>query len=156
MRQETAYNKLVARKDDDYYFCDYIFKNDENFKGATGSILRPISKDEHEYNTSEEGLLEYLGELWQDAVASGNTEMGKAEWCEWVYEIDGDNAIYDLSYHNLHEQLREIGISEEDFPVIVCSGGGRCFNADDEFDEVYDQELLDKIRAIETKNVVTV
>lgn len=155
MRQQTDYNKLVGRKGDEYYFCDYIFDHGDNFKGATGTVLVPISKDEYEERTSEDGLLDYLGEHWQGAVSSGETEMSKSEWVQWVYDVDGDDALFDFSGSNLWDQLREIGITEEEFPVIQCQGGGRCFGRFEDFDEIYDQELWEKIQAIESQQIAS-
>lgn len=153
MRNQVNYNKLVARRGDEFVFCDYTFE-DGNFKGATGSVLRPVSQDEYDERTSESGLIDYLGELWPDAVSSGNTEMGKAEWCQYVYDADGDDTLWDMSYSNFWDQLRAIGFPEDEYPVIECTGGGRCFSHDEEFDEVYDADLLAKIRAIETPKAV--
>lgn len=153
MRTQTTYNKLVARRDGEYLFCDYIFE-DGDFKGATGTCLRPVSREEYDERTSEDGLVDYLGDLWQDAVASGNTDKGKAEWCQYVYDCDGDEALYDFSGGNLWDQLRAIGLGEDEFPVIECVGGGRCFGVNDNYDEIYNAALLAQIRAIETPSAV--
>jgi len=153
MRQATTYNKLVARRDNEFLFCDDIFDyGDNGLKGATGTVLRPVPKDEYEERTSEQGLVDYLGELWQGTVQAGDTKMGKAEWCQYVYDSDGDDVLYDFSGSNLWEQLRAIGYSEDEYPVIECIGGGRCFSSDDtSYDEVYDDALLEKIRGIEQR-----
>lgn len=151
-RIEKKYNKLVAQKDNEFFFCDDIFEyKDVSLKGATGTILRPVSKEEYEQRTSSDGLYDNLGELWQQAVEAGNTELGKQEWCDQVFSIDGDEAIFDLSGYNLWDQLRAIGYTEDEYPIFECTGGGRCFGRHDNYDKVYDQELLDKIKAIEAE-----
>ena len=83
------------------------------------------------------------------SVNDGKTEQSLDEWISDVLMYDGDEAIFDFSGYNLWEQLRELGLTEEEYPVFECSGGGRCFSSDIEFDEVYDEELLKKIKEIE-------
>lgn len=148
-RKETRYDKLVGEKDGDFYFCDYIFYEGEDFKGATGTVLTPVTKEDYLDRTEGEGLLDYLREIWQQAVSAGQTEKSLEDWAEEVINIDGDEAVFDLSGYDLWGQLRQIGYNEEEYPVFQCSGGGRCFGRFDKFDKVYDQELLDKIRKIE-------
>lgn len=148
-RQEDHYNKLVARIGDGYYFCDYIF-HDDRFKGATGSIMRPVSEAEAEdrrENYDEDG------EMWKNAVADDRTTLGKDDWWELVLNTDGDEAVYDLSYADTYgEALMELLHNRgEDVELVECVGGGRCFHEDTEYDEVFDQELLDKINEVESK-----
>ena len=47
-REQTNYNKLVGRIGNEYYFCDYIFRHSPDFKGATASILCPVSRGEYD------------------------------------------------------------------------------------------------------------
>jgi len=156
MRTETKYNKLVGRIGNSYYFCDDIFKYNDNFQGATATVLEPVSREEYDERTSEDGLIDYLGECWKDAVANDSTTMGEAEWCQYAYDVDGDEILFDFSGSNLWNQLRDLGMSEEDYPVFACTGGGRSFSHDQEFDEVYDADLLAKIKAVETREPATV
>lgn len=151
MREQTTYNKLVGRKGDHYYFCDAIFSYGNSFKGATGTILVPISKDEYDERMSDSNIESYLEDDWYNAVAAKQTTLGLEDWIEFVRDSDGDENIVfpEIIDDSRSEVLRELGLTEEDFPVIECSGGGRCFHADDEFDEVYDAELLQKIREAE-------
>jgi hypothetical protein len=149
-RQETKYNKLVGIIDDEYCFLDYTFK-DGDFMGACGTILQPITRKQYEYDTSEDSLLERLGEWWKNAVDNNSTELGKVEWVRDIYNRDGDDALYDLSGYDLWDQLRNIGLTEEDYPVFNCIGGGRCFDKNMKFDKVYDQKLVDIINQYEKK-----
>lgn len=120
------------------------------FKGATATVLRPVSKDEYDERTSPDGLMDYLGDHWKEAVAADATTMGQTEWVQYVFDTDGDDSLFDQSGSNLWGQLRAIGLDEELYPLFECTGGGRSFSRDQEFDEVYDAELLVKIRAIES------
>mgnify|MGYP001617477109 CR=1 FL=1 len=156
MRHETKYNKLVGRIGDAYYFCDGIFKYDDSFQGATATVLEPVSLDEYEERTSPSGLLDYLGDHWKDAVADDATTLGQSEWCEWTYNVDGDEMLWNHSGYDLWDQLRDLGLSEEEYPLFTCSGGGRSFSPDMQFDEIYDPALWSKIQAVETKESVAV
>ena len=149
-RDQVNYNLLVAEKDGEFYFCDYIFKHTDGFKGATGSILRPISKGEYEERTTLEYLLDSYEDIWRESVSDGSTTQGLEDWCQHVSDIDGDEAFFDLSYPELWEQLRDLGYSEKEYPVFECTGGGRCFGNNDKYDKIYNQELLDKITEIES------
>lgn len=150
MKQQTNYNKLVGRTGDEYYFCDYIFTHADDFKGATGSVLRPVSKAEYEERTSQEELEDRFSDVWREAVASGSTTDSLSVWVEQAFDIDGDEMVFDLSYSRYWDQLRELGFNDEEYPLFECTGGGRCFSKDIKFDEVYDQGLLNKIIAIES------
>lgn len=39
-----------------FYFCDSLFEYIDNFKGATGSVLRPVSKDEYDERTDPDNI----------------------------------------------------------------------------------------------------
>jgi len=151
--KKTKYDKLVGRVGNEYHFCDGIFEYKDGMCRATGTILVPVSREEYEDRTDPEG--DYVRDMflyhWQELVQSGNTEEGFKEWIENVLRWEGDEAIFDFSGYDLWEQLRKLGMSEEDYPVFECVGCGRCL-ADTEFDEVYDKELLKKIIEIENKD----
>lgn len=149
-REETRYDKLVGRIGENYYFLDYTFKHGE-FKGATATILRPVDIDEHKDKTNPESdaCKDYFRELWQIAVSDGITEDGLDDWVEQIINIDGDEAVFDFSGYHLWEQLRKIGLSEEEYPVFECVGGGRSFSIDMEWNEIYDVELWEEIKKFE-------
>lgn len=149
-REQNNHHKLVGRIGNDYYFLDYTFA-DGDFKGATGTVLTPISKSEYEDRTDPESetCQDWFREIWKMAVEDDKTEEGLTEWVENVINIDGDEAVFDFSGYNLWDQLREIGLSEDDYPVFECIGCGRCFDVDMEFDEIYDKELWEEIKQYE-------
>jgi hypothetical protein len=157
------YDALVGRVGDEYYFLDEIFKYKDGFKGATGTVVMPVSKAYYEYATSEDGILE----RYMDA-------MGEDEWISTLgldredFEDEDDlikaieNGIYQLYYvgelnpfeevgSDLEEQMRALPqfASSEEYPVFGVIGGGRIFGKDVVFDEIYNQELYDKIKQIE-------
>lgn len=147
-RKQRDYGKLVAKQDDEYIILDYIFE-DKNFKGATGTRLRPVPKSEYDERMSPEYQREYMRELWEMAVQEGRTDDGLDDWIE--YQDLGEDWVFDLSYmHEYWPQIRALGYSEEDYPVIECTGGGRCFTKGDKYDHVYNKTLLKEIEKVES------
>lgn len=70
-----------------------------------------------------------------------------------VLNVDGDEVVFDFSDCDLWNILREAisKLTEEDYPVFECTGGGRSFSSDMMWDEIYNQELWEKIKEIETQ-----
>lgn len=145
---KVIYNKLVGEKNGEYYFCDYIFDDGKGFKGATATILVPVSKEEYDERTSLEGAKERFEDLWRETVKDGGTEDSLEDWCQSIIDTDGDDAFFDFSGCNLWEQLRD-KFPEDEYPVFECIGGGRSFSKENDFDRVFDQELLKKIQEVE-------
>ncbi|MCJ7482639.1 MAG: hypothetical protein MUO31_06710 [Thermodesulfovibrionales bacterium] len=54
MKVETTEKKqidkkqLVGRIGDSYYVCDYLFTYGKDFKGATATVLEPVSRASYE------------------------------------------------------------------------------------------------------------
>ena len=49
-----------------------------------------VDVEANDKDEAQDKAEDYLGdELWQMAVESGNTDMGKKEWIEWVISQDG-------------------------------------------------------------------
>lgn len=150
MRRKTTYNKLIGKKDGAYYFLDDIFHYDDNFQGATATVLEPITKQEYEDAKSIDSLKDRgYDDLWKQAVQCDDTKLGLDEWLQEILDDDGDEGIWDLSGSNLWDQLREIGLTEEEYPVFECTGGGRLFSKDMVWDELYNEELWKKIQEVE-------
>lgn len=156
-REEIKINKLVGEKNNEFYFLDYVFDEGNNFKGAKGTILVPISQEEYKERTTTPGLAEWLKEAWKYRFENDQTALGLEEWAEEVYSIDGDDAVFDLSYSNTDfwQQIREVepDLTEEDFPLFECIGGGRCFSKNMEFEKVYNPELIELINKYEEEEV---
>jgi hypothetical protein len=148
-RQATKYGKLIARNGDNFYILEEIFKYSDDFRGATGTVLRPVPRDEYEERTSTENKEDYYREIWQQAVAHGDTDDGLTDWMQYN-DAGNDSDMFDESgSYEYGDQIRALGYSEEAYPVIECTEGGRCFDKFANYDEVYNPELLDKIQAAE-------
>jgi len=153
MRKQTNYNQLVGRIGNEYYFCDYIFEQDTDFKGATATVLSPVPKETYDdiMDPESDAAKDRFEELWVESVKSGTTELGLLDYiAELNYTADD---CFDPSGYDLWDSLREAvpSLTEDDFPVFECIGGGRSFRPDMEWDEIYNPELWAKIKAVETK-----
>lgn len=155
-RDQKNIGKLVARTEDgEFVFCDYIFRDELHgnpFNGAVGSIMRPVPRSEYDERIDPENLREEARGFWQEKVTHGGFEGSLDEFLEEA-EDDLIDAAYDDSYADEYgPQLRALGFSEADYPVIECTGGGRVFRADDTYAEVYDSALLAEILEVEGSN----
>jgi hypothetical protein len=162
-RQKDTYNKLVASRDNEFYFVDYIFNDADGFKGATGTIVTPVSKEYYDYATSEQGILErYMDAMgedeWLEALGldredfEDEDEMIKAieDGIYDLYRVGELNPFEEVNY-DLEEQMRKLTefSDSDEFPLFEVIGGGRSFRKDSNFDKIYDQELYNKIRKVE-------
>jgi hypothetical protein len=146
----TPYNTLIGKTEHgDYIFLETLFRHADNFNGATGWTLTPISADQHEDLTSIDALKDRFREIWQHQAHNGQTEQSLAEFAQWVYDIDGDESIFDFSYYEHWEQLREHGLTEDEYPVFDCHSCGRVFGDSLVLVEVYNAELLKLIEDAE-------
>jgi len=148
---KKVYNKLVGRKGNEYYFLDYVFKHENDFMGAVGTVVTPVHSNYFEYATSRDGL----AERYLDA-------MSESEWCNTLgldeddcteeEIIDGIENLYRVGELQPFEecsskeesQMREIAEFSDSnkYPLFEVIGGGRSFDKNQKFDEVYDKSLL--------------
>jgi hypothetical protein len=63
----------------DYYWLDYVFE-DGDFKGAVGSVFRPVTNAEKKERMSIGNAKDNLEDLWKDAVASGDTTQSLEDY----------------------------------------------------------------------------
>ena len=162
-RQKDDYNKLVGSIDNEYYFVDYIFNDADGFKGATGTIVMPVSKEYYDLATSEEGILDrYMTAMGEDEWLNtlgldrddfeDEDEMIKAieDGIYDLYRVGELNPFEEVNY-KLEEQMRKLPefSDSDEYPIFETIGGGRIFGKDTKFDKIYDQELYNKIRKIE-------
>lgn len=157
------YDTLVGRIGDEFYFLDSIFIHNDGFKGATGTNVMPVSKSYYEYATSEDGILErYMDAMGEDEWIStlGLNREDFEDEDDLIKEIeDGIYQLYSVGQLNpfeevgsdMEEQMRALPqfSSSEEYPVFEIIGGGRIFGKETKFDEIYNQELFDKIKEIE-------
>jgi len=146
-RKETKYNELIGRIGDDFYFLEYIFEAGD-FCGAVANIVRPVSPNEAQYMRD---TWDSDGEGWRMAVDAESTTLGLDEWREQVLAIDGDDAVFDIcSDYEMEKKIIEIA-GEDNVELVENVGGGRSFDLDMEWDELYNPELWEKIKEVETK-----
>ena len=150
-RQETKYNKIVNFDEDtkEITVLDGIFKYEDGFKGATGSKFEPVSRDEYEDRTDEDNFVEYLIDsgidLPNNFKRSGFEGLAKA----MIANDEVEDFVFDTSYNELWEYLREeLNLSEDEAYIFNCIGGGRCFDKD--FNGNINPELSILIREIES------
>ena len=64
--------------------------------------------------------------------------------------------VYDFSGSEFWEDLRKAvpELTEEEYPIFTCIGGGRSFSVDMEWDVLYDEELWEKIKEAETNSSI--
>lgn len=150
-RQETKYSKIVNFDEDtkEITVLDGIFKYEDGFKGATGSKFEPVSRDEYEDRTDEDNFVEYLIgsgiDLPDNFKRSGFEGLAKA----MIANDEVKDFVFDTSYNELWEYLREeLNLSEDEAYIFNCIGGGRCFDKD--FNGNINPELSILIREIES------
>jgi len=153
-KKQTDIKKLVGRIGNDYYICDYLFKHSDGFKGATATVLCPVSSDHYTERTDPESeiAVDYFEEIWRESVKAGNTTQSLKEFVEEVLAVDGDEAVFDLSGYEYWGLIREAEpeLNENDYPVFECIGGGRSFDPKMKWDKLYDKQLWQKIKEIES------
>ncbi len=154
-RQQVNYNKPVGIKDGSIYFLNYVFEHSDNFKGATGTVLDPITTD-YINNISNEDWTEYSRDLWKSAVETNSTEDSLEDY---AVKIKNESESYgqlfpghDDSYSEFHDEAKKH--FDSNVKTFNCSGGGRCFNLEllNSFDKVIDQDLIDLIKSYEQEN----
>ena len=144
--KRTEYNELIGRIDDEYYFLKDVFTHSKDFKGATGSVLRPVTKSEAEDRRER---WDDDNELWKIAVQSGNTDLGADDWHAMVINADGDDVVFDLSDRDLADKLMA-KLDDDDIEIIECRDGGRCFDINMKWDEIYRPDLWKIIKQYES------
>ena len=161
--KRDKYNKLIGRRDNEFYFLDDIFHYEDGFKGATGSVVVPVNKTYYDYATSYDGILErYMDAMgedeWLDTLGyqredfEDEDEMISAiEDGIWQTYLNGGLEPFEEVSYDLEEQMRNLPefSDSDEFPLFEIIGGGRVFDKDRTFDEIYDQELYNKIREVE-------
>lgn len=140
-------NKVVKVEGNTITVLDSAFEYEDGFKGLTGTTFDIVSKSELEeaiepYLNNDKEVLIYYAENFGDL----NREMieGVDSSEEALTEL-----FFDTSYSELWDYLREeLNLSEDEAYIFNCSGGGRCFTAEDKF--THNKEL-EKYLIYETK-----
>jgi len=154
-RKQVDYNKPVGIKDGSIYFLNYVFDHSDNFRGATGTVLDPITSNYIE-NITTEDWTEYSRDLWKSAVETNSTEDSLEDY---AVKIKNESESYgqlfpghDDSYSELYDEAKKH--FDSNVETFNCCGGGRCFNLEllNSFDKVIDQDLIDLIKSYEQEN----
>ena len=152
MEPREQLNTIVGRDESgDYYVLDCVFDDADNFKGAVGSVFRPISTREKEETMNIENAKDRFADLWAEAAKDGRTEDSLEDYVEQIIAIDGEDAFFDFSYYDIGCKIAEIYNSElpddkdklDKAEFSECVGGGRCFNHKIKWAKVYDQKALE-------------
>ena len=146
-KEETQIHKLIGRIGEEYYFCDYVFK-DKNFKGATGTLMHPVTAEEAEELRDN---WDKDGELWQEAVANKQTTLGQDDWKKQILYIGDDSVVFDLSYADTYGGKLLDKLGRDNYELVECIGGGRCFKVDMAWDELFDAETWELIKQYESQ-----
>jgi len=154
---KTKIGKLVGRIDDSYYICDTLFGHAIGFTGTIATVLCPVAREDYENRTNPHNpdTIDYFKDCWRMAVQTETITDSLEAYVEMVLDVDGDEAVFDFSGYDYWELLREAvpELTEDDYPVFECIGGGRSFCPDMEWDEIYDKELWEQIKRIESEKI---
>jgi hypothetical protein len=111
----------------DVVVLDHIFCYPDGFKGATGSHFRPVPKSVYKECRLQRNVVIYLLSCGSDVCK--NEAEAKRMWRDMKNYGELDSFLWDESYSHMHNVIREaFGYSEEEYPVIDCTGGGRVFS----------------------------
>lgn len=160
MKYQETFNKVIGKEScGEIVVLDYIFDDGDGFKGAVGSMFDVVSKAQYDYEMDKEnviariidsGVLEDVTCDTEDYIVNEKAEL---YYADIVNSGEIEELLYDLSYDAMHDEIREVyGLSEEDYPMITCVGGGRMFDKGffDYFEPIEGvEELIQKIKAVE-------
>jgi hypothetical protein len=149
-RKEKKINKVIGKTaDGDFYCCEDIFRYSDNFKGATGTVLRPVSLAEYENaeNPDNPDTRDRFLDLWKEVVQAGCTENGFDDWLKMLLATDFPECSFDVGGDAFWDEIRKIesDLTEEKFPIFDCIGCGRIFSKDKKFEIIYEPEILKQI-----------
>lgn len=141
MTERIIINKPVAinRQTNEVYILNSLFKHSDDFKGATGSVLSPITQDYVDDRKDMNELMDTYYYCWKE---SDSRESLRNFCLDIIADCDGLFPGHDRSDCHLAESLLGEFTDAIDFE---CIGGGRCFSVE-MFDnpeiEILDHELV--------------
>lgn len=165
---------LIARKSDEFWFVNSIFRHDNDLSGCTGMCVYPVSEKQAEYllepDQVEERYCDYWNEQAKDHIqddcdkcSSGPDEDGcehcgypsLSSLCADVVHYDGIEAMIDCVSQEYVDAMNEHGDLDDEAEYADCVGCGRIFGRQglDDFDEVYNRKALVAILAYEDGTV---
>ena len=131
MSNRTQYDLIVGKdKHGDIIVLDYIFDH-----GAVGSIFRPVDKVEYRERRSRKAVVESLAMAGADVCESEREAIKLYQNMKAMGELDC--FCFDESYRHMHAPIREaFKLSEEKYPIIECTGGGRVFSREMDMEQI--------------------
>lgn len=167
-RQEKKINQIVGIKNNELWILEDCFKYSDNFKGCTGYHMNILTQEFIDDMNDINNLTAEYDYLWKEAVAAGRTELGLEDYiqecvdeCQYYGQLYlGDDNSFRYDTEELIEQLPEeqkaliekhFGIKDKNYVTWAVSGCGRCFNPDDEWDVIFNPELIELIKEYEAK-----
>lgn len=155
LENKKVIERLVGRIDDMYYVCDCVFGKDD-FYGAMGAVLCPVSKEQYEHDMDAESgeTQDRFQESWAEQAKQGDTDKGLKDYVEEILAVEGEEALYDFGGYDYWDMIREQvpELTKERYPIFDCVAGGRCFDANMEWDEIYDPVVWELILKCEREN----
>jgi hypothetical protein len=161
---------LVARKDDEYWFVDSVFRHDDDLSGCTGTSVWPVSEAHADYLLELDNVADRYYDCWLESAGgmidaectrclAGADEDGCPRcgyesvnsFCERVVAYDGIDAMIDDLGEAYADALNEHADLDDKAEYADCSGCGRIFGrvSLDDFDEVYNRKALVAVLAYE-------
>lgn len=173
-KSKTDYNKVLGvRKDGQVVIVEYTFEYSDNFKGATGFEMSPLSQtviDDYRQNGPEE---DYIRDCYEIAVAENGEERSFEDYKAAVLgEVEDSDRTYfagdDPSFRDVMEGIWE-DLSDEDKAKIAEALGatpyegdfvdwevgscGRCISTNrDDYSVILDEDLFRAVVAAESKS----
>ena len=155
-------NKIVGIRDGAVYVLKETFQyGDKGMRGAVGYSMRPLTQEEIDSASDPQNLRD----LWVEDVKADATDLGLNEWVEDLeYNMDSNQhyPLEDTSFRTEFKELLEnssarikrkiqeaFGVEGEDYVDWSVCSGGRCFSADDKWDEVLNRGALEIIKEFE-------
>lgn len=166
MKEEKQINQIVGIKDGELYVLNYVFKHGDNFKGATGYSMGTITQSYIDDMNDISTLCEEYDYLWRDAVKEERTTDSLEDFMQSLvdecsfydqlfpfddnsYRYETEKLVEELPAEQKEELEKVFGVMGEDFAAWSVSGGGRCFNANDNWDVVFRPDLVELIKEYE-------
>lgn len=164
-RTSNKINEIVGIRNRAVYVLEETFQYDDDMKGAVGYSMRPLTQEEIDSASDSQNLRD----LWVEAVEADHTDLGLDEWVEdlecnmdsdqyYPFEDNSFRAefkdLLENSSARIKKKIQEVfGIEGEDYVDWSVCSCGRCFSADDEWDEILNKNALKTIKQSEGEQV---
>lgn len=163
MRESTKYNKIIGIANGLVYVLEETFKYADEFKGCCGYAMSTISQDYIDEQNDVDYLCDNHEDIWRETVRAGQTTLGLYDFMEDLvhnccelfpsddpsFRMDFEQALQDARPEVAKKVIEYFDADSEDFGAWNNEGCGRCFHKDMEWEELFEPELWEMIRATE-------